>query len=578
MNFWTKASAEREIMQFTELEIKEGILKAITEMGFTETTEIQEKSIPKLIENDIDFVGQAQTGTGKTAAFAIPLLQKIQTTKKGIQAIILAPTRELANQIAGEIEKISKYDPLRTFCVYGGVPVYNQVKSLHKVKPHILVGTPGRVLDLINRDAINLDQIKYFCLDEADEMLDMGFFDDVNEILDSVTNTERKIWMFSATMPKAILNLVNKHFNEPEIVKVTKKILTASSVRQEFVVVEERNMAEALSRYIDYHQDIYAIVFTRTKIGAKKLSDELNFRGYETDALHGDMVQDQRDITMNKFKKKKVKLLICTDVAARGIDVSDLTHVINICLPQDNESYVHRIGRTGRGGNEGVALSLIPPSELRRVKDIERITKAKIDEIKLPTINDIKNVLRKKASENFMRSISFFDEEKNPDFDAFYEEFSMLDKEEILKGVFRLISKDLKRYTNKEELSLKRPKREARSRNDRRERGGDRRDRRDSSRRGDSKGARNVAQKGYDRYFLALGSNDGMQTGSVIRMLATNLDVKGSVVGRIDVKDSFSFFEVPSDLKNKVLALDNTKWNKRTINVELAKKTPNSAR
>lgn len=553
-------------MQFTEFKIKEGILRAIEDMGFEKASEIQEKAIPKLLDNDIDFVGQAQTGTGKTAAFAIPLLQKIKSTSKGIQAIILAPTRELANQIAGEIEKISKYDPMRTFCVYGGVPVYNQVKSLHKTKPHILVGTPGRVLDLINRDAIQLDKVKYFCLDEADEMLDMGFFDDVNEILDTVTNTERKIWMFSATMPKAILNLVNKHFNEPEIVKVTKKILTADSVDQKFIMVEERQMTEALSRYLDYHQDIYAIVFTRTKIGAKKLSDDLNYRGFEADALHGDMVQDQRDITMNKFKKKKVKLLICTDVAARGIDVNDLTHVINICLPQDNESYVHRIGRTGRGGNKGTALSLIPPSEMRRIKDIERITKAKIEEEKLPTVAEIKNVLRKKASDNFMGSISHFEEEKNPDFDKFYEDFSVLDKEEILKGVYRLISRDLKKYNGKEDLELRRPKKkEMKTRSDRRR---DSRDRKGRERKGE---ARNVAQKGYDRYFLAMGRNDGLEVGGVIRMISKNLDVAGSVVGRIDVKESFSFFEVPTEFKSKVLDMDNKKWNKRTINVELAK-------
>jgi ATP-dependent RNA helicase DeaD len=561
-------------MKFSDFNLKETTLQAIGDLGFESATEIQEKAIPLLLENDIDFVGQAQTGTGKTAAFAIPLLEKINTRSKDVQAIILAPTRELANQIAGEIEKLSKYDPLKSLCVYGGTPIYNQIKSLSKNRPHIVVGTPGRVLDLLKRGALKLDTAKYFILDEADEMLDMGFFDDVNEILDSIENEARKIWMFSATMPKAILSLVNKHFNSPEIVKVTKKILTADSIDQKFIVVQERDMAEALARYLDYTQDIYGIVFTRTKIGAKKLSDDLNWRGYSADALHGDMVQEQRDMTMDKFKAKKVRLLICTDVAARGIDVNDLTHVINICLPQDNESYVHRIGRTGRGGSKGIALSFIPTSELRRIRDIERITKAKIEEEKLPTIDQIKEVLTQKAYANFMRSIEMFSEKNAEAFDKFYAEFSVLDKEEILKGAFQYISREFKKYNGKSELKA----RKERAKGGRDARGGGRDSRRSSGRdsRGPRKESTGFAQKGYDRFFLAMGRNDGMEPGKVINLISKTLNVKGSVVGRIDVKESFSFFEVPSDMKNDVLAMDKKKWNRRTINIELAKKNPSS--
>jgi len=561
-------------MKFAELNLKESTLSAINELGFEEATEIQEKAIPILMGQDIDFIGQAQTGTGKTAAFAIPLIESIDTSLRGIQSIILAPTRELANQIAVEIDKLSKFDPIKSFCVYGGTPIYNQISTLQKKRPHILVGTPGRVLDLIKRGALKLENVKYFVLDEADEMLDMGFFDDVNEILGTITNEERKIWMFSATMAKPVLALVKNHFNNPEIVKVTKKILTADSVEQKFIVMPERDMAEALSRYLDFHQDVYGIVFTRTKIGCKKLADELNFKGYSADALHGDMVQDQRDMTMDKFKKKKVNLLICTDVAARGIDVSDLTHVINFCLPQDNDSYVHRIGRTGRGGNKGTALSFVPTSELRRIRDIERITKAKIEEEKLPTIEDIKGTLRKKAYANFMTSIEKFSDKNAEEFTKFYEEFSVLDKEEILKGCFQYISREFKRYNSKVELKATAPRKERSGRTRDRADRGDRRGGRDSRERGPKRESTGIAQKGYDRYFLAMGRNDGMEPGGVIKMIAKTLDVKGSVVGRIDVKDSFSFFEVPSDMKNDVLGMDKQTWNKKTISVELAKSAP----
>ncbi|MBC76256.1 MAG: hypothetical protein CME64_09600 [Halobacteriovoraceae bacterium] len=544
-------------MLFKELNLKETSLKAIEALGFESPSEIQEKSIPLLMDGDIDFIGQAQTGTGKTAAFTLPLLEKIDFSSKDIQSLILAPTRELANQICEEIKKLSKFEPVRTLAVYGGQPVSGQLRELRRNKPQVIVGTPGRVLDFINRDALKLETCKYVILDEADEMLDMGFFDDVNTILSAAgENADKKIWMFSATMPKPILALVKQHFADPQLVKVTRKNLTADSVKQQFAVVRRRDQVEALCRYLDYHQNTYAIVFTRTKVGAKEITDELNMRGFPSDALHGDMSQEQRDLTMKKFKEKKINLLICTDVAARGIDVNDLTHVINFSLPQDNESYVHRIGRTGRGGNQGIALSIIEPSESRRIRDIERITKAKIEKIKLPKISEIKAVLREKSYTEFSESIEAFEAMGSEDFENFKEKFADVDKEDILKGAFSFIfNQSLKRYKNAQDLDVK----------------GRERDSRDSgaARRGDRPGGARV-QRGYEKFFLAFGRKDGMDPGNLIKMVSRGMGVRGSEVGRIDVKDTFSFFEMPERYKDKVLGMNSDSWNQRKISVEVA--------
>jgi len=386
-------------MSFINLGLKASSLQAIAKMGFENPSEIQEQAIPLLMQGDVDFIGQAQTGSGKTAAFILPLFEKLDFKNPNLQALILAPTRELANQIHEEIQKLTAFEPVRSMSVYGGTSVGLQIKDLKAKKPQIVAGTPGRVMDLIERGVLKFEHTKFVILDEADEMLDMGFFDDVQTILSGVP--EKRIWMFSATMPGPIADLVNREFSNPVTVKVTKKVLTADSVDQKLVVVRRENQIEALCRYMDYSDGMYAIIFTKTKIGAKELTDELNARGYPTDALHGDMDQAARDMTMKKFKEKKITLLVCTDVAARGIDVNNLTHVINFGLPQDNESYVHRIGRTGRGGSKGISLSIVEPGELSRVGQIERITKAKIERIQLPKVNEIRERILEKSMVRF---------------------------------------------------------------------------------------------------------------------------------------------------------------------------------
>ena len=538
-------------MLFSELNLKGSSMEAVEFLGFKEPTEIQAKSIPILMDPDreIDFIGQAQTGTGKTAAFTLPLLEKIDLKAKHIQAIVIAPTRELANQICEEIKKLSKFEPVRTLAVYGGVPISGQLRDLKKVKPQVIVGTPGRMLDVIGRGAFDLLKCKYVILDEADEMLDMGFFDDVQEIIAEVP--EKKIWMFSATMPKPILNLINKHFCDPELVRVTKKILTSDSIDQKFCVVGRRDQAEALCRFLDYTQNVYGIVFCRTKVGTKELTDELNMRGFPSDALHGDMSQEQRDLTMKKFKQKKINLLVCTDVAARGIDVTDLTHVINYSLPQDNESYVHRIGRTGRGGSKGIALSIIEPSEMRRISQIERITKAKIEKVELPTVEKIVEVLTEKSRLEFEQTVENFSEQGDS-FEDFKVQFGEKSKEELLKGLYGFIfSQSLKRYKNARPLDHK-----ARERGERGERGA-----RTSS----------GAQVGYERFHISVGKENGVQVGSLINLVSTSYGLNGADIGKIAILDNFSFFEVPDHLKETILSQKSGSFEGSNFSIQVAK-------
>jgi ATP-dependent RNA helicase DeaD len=526
-------------------------MKAVEALGFKEPSEIQEKSIPKLMaEEEIDFIGQAQTGTGKTAAFTLPLLEKIDYKAKHIQAMVIAPTRELANQICTEIDKLSKFDPVRTLAVYGGVSIGNQLGDLRRNKPQIIVGTPGRLLDVMKRGAFDLQKCKYVILDEADEMLDMGFFDDVQEILAEVP--EKKIWMFSATMPRPILSMINKHFCNPELVKTTKKILTADNVTQQFCIVQRRNQAEALCRYLDFNQNMYAIVFCRTRVGCKELTDELNARGFASDALHGDMSQDQRDLTMKKFKEKKISLLICTDVAARGIDVTDLTHVVNFSLPQDNESYVHRIGRTGRGGNKGIALSIIESNEVRRISQIERITKAKIEKIDLPTVADIVSILTEKAFSQFEGMIDGFNEDADENYAAFKTRFAEKSQEDIMKGLYAYIfEQSLKRYKKAYSIDVA-----ARVPGERSERG--------------ERGA-NGAQSGYQRYHITLGRKVGLGAGDLIKLVSNSLSISGGDIGKISIMDDFSFFELPDAHKEVSVALNEASFNGESFKVQIAK-------
>jgi ATP-dependent RNA helicase DeaD len=533
-------------MSFIDLGLKESSLKAIEKMGYETPSEIQSQAIPVLLQGDVDFIGQAQTGSGKTAAFVLPLLEKLDFKSPNLQAIILAPTRELANQINEEIQKLSSFEPIRSMSVYGGTSVGLQIKEFKSKKPQIVAGTPGRVMDLIDRGVLRFDATKFVILDEADEMLDMGFFDDVTAIIAEVP--EKRIWMFSATLPGPIANLVNKEFSNPVTVRVTKKVLTADSVEQKLVVVRRDNQIEALCRFMDFSEEMYAIIFTRTKIGAKELTDELNARGYPTDSLHGDMDQASRDMTMKKFKEKKINLLVCTDVAARGIDVNNLTHVINFGLPQDNEAYVHRIGRTGRGGSKGISLSIVEPGELSRVGQIERITKAKIERIQLPKVNEIREKILEKSIARFNANIASFKDEEVLHYDAFKEKFADLDKEEIVKGIYGFMFENtLKRYQKAQEIDVAaRPIGE---------RGGTR------------------VTSGMQRFFINLGKMDGVTPGDLLKFVASTTGVSGRDIGRIDTKEKFAFIEAPAHMTDAIMGLKGEMYGNRRVSIELAEST-----
>jgi ATP-dependent RNA helicase DeaD len=529
-------------MSFIELGLKDSSLKAVAAMGFENPSEIQQQAIPVLMKGDVDFIGQAQTGSGKTAAFVLPLLQKLDFKNPALQALILAPTRELANQINEEIQKLSSFEPIRSMSVYGGTSVGLQIKDYKAKKPQIVAGTPGRVMDLIDRGVLRFDDTRFVILDEADEMLDMGFFDDVQAILKQVP--EKRIWMFSATMPGPIVNLINDQFSNPVTVKVTKKVLTSESVEQKLVVVRRENQIEALCRFMDYSEEMYAIIFTRTKIGAKELTDELNARGYPTDALHGDMDQASRDMTMKKFKEKKINLLVCTDVAARGIDVNNLTHVINFGLPQDNEAYVHRIGRTGRGGSKGISLSIVEPGELSRCGQIERITKAKIERIQLPRVSEIREKILEKSMLRFTDHIASFHDEEVLNFDSFKAKFDAMEKEDIIKGVYGFMFENtLKRYQKAQEIDV-------------------------AARTQGQQGVRVTG--GMQRFFINLGKMDGVNPGDLLKFIASSTGIAGRDIGRIDAKEKFAFVEVPSNLTDAMMNLKGAMYGNRRVSIELA--------
>ncbi len=551
-------------MTFQELPLKETLLKAITERGYTEPTEIQQEAIPLLASDLIDFVGQAQTGTGKTAAFVLPLLNHIDVKGSTVQALILSPTRELANQICEEIKKFTTYEKIKTVCVYGGISIEGQIKDLRRGKPQIVVGTPGRVLDLIERDVLILDQAKFAVLDEADEMLDMGFIDDVQTILSNFSE-ERKTWMFSATMPGPILTLIQKYLKDPKVIKIRKKTLSNESIEQKYFIVRSENMTEAVCRFLDSLDDYYGMIFCRTKVDAKNLADELNVRGYPSDSLHGDMSQQQRDITMKNFKQKKIKMLVCTDVAARGIDVDNLTHVINYGLPQDIEAYVHRIGRTGRAGQTGVAVTIIEPVERRKLGAIENITKAKVQKGSLPSIDQLISALVKRQLGRISRhDVLDFQGSETEAFKVFAENFSESSKDDLLKSFFsHLFQESIDRYNKYPSIEYQ--ERAPQGRNDR-SAAGSRQDR------------PMVNSNGNVRFFVNVGREHGIDLKGLLSSISNEINIDPRLIRNVDLKQSFSFLEVPEQFSQTLLNIDDLYFGDRMVRFEVTKQSDSPRR
>ena len=447
-------------MKFEDLNLSKELLRAIEDEGFKSPSEIQEKAIPILKKGNVDFVGQAQTGTGKTAAFVLPLLSQLNFKSNEVQALVLAPTRELANQVHEEIKKFGKYLDVRTLTVYGGTSYDKQINGLRKGRPQIVVGTTGRIMDLMKRGVLRLNNTKQLILDEADEMLNMGFLEDVQEIMRSLP-VDKNIWMFSATMPRPIINLVNKEFTDPQILKIEKKTLSNEDIDQRYFLIRPKYQMEALCRLLDFETDMYGIVFCKTKREVGEIGSELMSRGYKVDVLHGDLNQAQRDAAMKKFKSGYLSLLICTDVAARGIDVNNLTHVINFGFPQDMESYVHRIGRTGRAGTKGKAYTLIDPYQKGKLRYLERFVKTTLKPAKLPSVPQLKVALVNKElarMANLVDSVVEKGDEFKVDetYDVFKESFQGMNKDQILKILFsQKFRKDLRRYQDLGELDAK---------------------------------------------------------------------------------------------------------------------------
>ncbi|TDN85213.1 ATP-dependent RNA helicase DeaD [Salegentibacter sp. 24] len=523
--------------KFEQLGLNPSILKAVEEMGFTDPSEIQEKAIPVLLNEDTDMVALAQTGTGKTAAFGFPLIQKINVSKKHTQALILSPTRELCLQITNELKNYSKFEKgLNPVAIYGGASITDQARQIER-GAQIIVATPGRMQDMINRNLVDISKIEYCVLDEADEMLNMGFFEDIKAIL-SHTPKEKHTWLFSATMPKEVATIAKKFMRTPIEITVGSKNQGTSNVSHEFYLVNSRQRYEALKRLADANPDIFSVIFCRTKRDTQKVAEKLIEDGYSAAALHGDLSQNQRDLVMKSFRSKQIQMLVATDVAARGIDVDDITHVINYQLPDEIETYTHRSGRTGRAGKSGVSMVIVTKSEMRKIKSIERIIQQKFEQKDIPDGMEICRV------QLFHLANDIKETKINPEIEAYLpginEVLEDFTKEELIKKFFSVeFTRFFNYYKNSEGLSSPSAPAEGGSY-------------------GDS-----------TRYFINVGSKDGFDWMSLKDFLKATLDLGRDDVYKVDVKDSFSFFNTDSKHTETVLStFKDFKHQGRFINVE----------
>lgn len=475
---------------FKELGLSQPILKVVKDLGFEQPTEIQEKSIPYLLQDDADFIGLAQTGTGKTAAFGLPLLDRIDPFETTTQALILAPTRELGQQIAQQLKEFSKYlEKVNIEVVYGGANIATQIKALKKTT-HIVVATPGRLLDLLNRKAVKLNNLQYLILDEADEMLNMGFKEDIDKIL-SHTPEFKLTWLFSATMPKEIRNIVHKYMHNPHEVTVNAKNEVNVDITHQYTVVNQKDKAEALKRFLDIDQDIRGVVFCRTKRETQNLAEKLLKLNYRADALHGDLSQNQRDRVMKRFKDRDLQVLIATDVAARGIDVNDLTHVFHFSLPDDLSYYTHRSGRTARAGKKGLSIAFVSGREEQKIKRIEKALKIHFEKVQAPDAEEITHVRIEKWCQDVLDKggTQFIDPWL---LDQVNMMFSDLSKEELTAKFLKFELDRLEKGITKKFEGISTEKSKDGGDKDR---GG----RRDRSGKGDRKGDRRGDRKGGDR-------------------------------------------------------------------------------
>ena len=530
---------------FSESNLSPEIIKAVGELGYESPTEIQKQTIPFILSDIRDLIALAQTGTGKTAAFSLPILDMIDDTSRKIQLLVLAPTRELALQIAKDIKNYSKYLPnVKTTAVYGGSSITDQIRNLRE-KPQIIVGTPGRVIDLINRKALDFSQIHWLVLDEADEMLSMGFKDDLETILSETPETKQTL-LFSATMNKEVERISKNYLTNPHRISVGSINAVKKNIKHEYYVVNYRQKKEALKRLIDANPNQYSIIFCRTKMETQDVADFLMQNGYAADALHGDLSQAQRDTVMKKFRLKNIDILVATDVAARGLDVNSLTHVIHYSLPDDPEVFVHRSGRTGRAGKDGISMALIKPEETRKLNQIKSQTKIEIVEKQIPKGEDIiKAQVAGVFEQLFTEHEDFFDFDN-----SLIPDLSNFSKEELVHQLLQFQLKDLALYyKNNNDLAAQKLKAESETKESRRDRRGRDRDR-DKGGRKSRKNNENMV-----RFFFNLGKRDKLKKTDVLDIInqATKKSKKRADIGDIEVLEKFSFFEVEKSFEKDIL-------------------------
>ncbi len=531
---------------FEELGVNAAIRKAIEELGFVQPMPVQEAVIPYLLGNENDVIALAQTGTGKTAAFGIPLLERIDTSRRETQALVLSPTRELCLQITDDLRDFAKYmDGIHVEAVYGGAAIEPQMRALKK-GVEIIVATPGRLVDLMHRGYAHLEEVTNIVLDEADEMLNMGFSDSINEIFESLSADHHTL-MFSATMSKEVERVAKKYLNNYQEIVVGSRNEGAENVNHIYYMVNAKDKYLALKRIVDYYPRIFAIIFCRTKVETQEIADKLIKDGYNAESLHGDLSQQQRDLTMQKFRNHLTQLLVATDVAARGLDVDDLTHVINFGLPDDIENYTHRSGRTGRAGKKGTSISIIHSREKHKIRNIEKEIGKEFVKAEIPSAEEICKKQLYKVMDQIVKT-DVDDEEIAPFMQDISRYFEYIDKDELIKKIVSLeFGKFLAYYAEAPEIEEVKP------------------DKKEKKPQSDKQKLQNKAQKGYRRLFINLGKRDGFYPGELMQTL--NRFVGGrQEVGHIDLLDTISYFEVPEkDAKKVMIQLTGIRYKGRQV-------------
>lgn len=550
-------------MTFSELGLKSEVLKSLSEMGFETPTPIQQQAIPQLLAEDTDLVGLAQTGTGKTAAFGLPLIDKVEEKTKNPQGLVVCPTRELCLQISKDLENYAKHLNVNVVAVYGGADIKRQISQISR-GVSIVVATPGRLVDLINRRALSLKDIQYVVLDEADEMLNMGFKEDIDTILEK-TPEERNVWLFSATMPKEVARIASTYMHNPFEVSIGHKNQSNENIEHIYYTVKERDRYAALKRVIDFNPDIYGLIFCRTRLETANVAEKLGKDGYSAEPLHGDLSQAQRDRVMERFRRKDIQILVATDVAARGIDIDNITHVLNYNLPDDIENYTHRSGRTARAGKKGQSIVLINTREGYKIRAIEKQIRMDFVNGKLPGAEEICSIQLSKLIEKVVAT-----EVRESDISKFMTqimgELESLSKEEVIK---KFISAEFNRfieyYEHAGDLNAT-AGRDGKGKERDHERG--------------SKGRiRRTADEGKTRFFVSLGTKDGLNPGGLLRLICDNTGLKSGNIGKIDIMPAFSFFEADSTETDNILKrVNGSQYEGNAVNIEVTRQKEKGGR